>query len=434
VVTKGPSGISWQTALKDAFPLADPPLDEALYGSEVAIHMMHQHVGVGSGVSPVKGILYAGSDRFTVNAINAYTGQLIWRTRTQNANFGQPIVTPNTVVVSNGDPWLNLGGTGTFRTQAPSTKIGDNWGSLRGFDPTSGFEKWTIYSALGTSGMTPLYSKGNLYWVNGQGRVWAVNADSGAPVSPFMDADGLPVLSLGGFNAISSANVYRRGGTDIMVVGMTMPNRMVAINLSTATILWTQNLATFGTTYLTGFSTVPPAVSQSNNLVVSTVLINADVTANTITQLVFALNAQTGAVVWTQPIGTGPIPVGGFVGPTPLLDSSRVYLNNPVSSSVVALNLTTGAIQWQTLVTTPAGKLSWGPGVLVKGGKLIQPVGPTLYTLNATTGAVLNQHTVGGSTTYNHPTVIGKTLYIGNSWGWVMAIPLGTVTGNPADG
>jgi outer membrane protein assembly factor BamB len=81
------------------------------------------------------------------------------------------------------------------------------------------------------------------------------------------------------------------------------------------------------------------------------------------------------------------------VGPTPLLDSSRVYLNNPVSSSVVALNLMTGAIQWQTPVTTPAGRFSWGPGVLIKGDKLIQPVGPTLYTLNATTGVVLNQHT-----------------------------------------
>lgn len=432
-VTNGPGGISWQVALKDAIPLADPPLDEALYGSEIATHMMHQYVGVGSGVSPVNGIVYAGSDRFRVNAINAYTGKLIWRARTQNANFGQPVVTPRTVVVGGGDPWLNLGGTGTFRTQSPSTKIGDNWGYLRGLSPTTGIEKWTVYSGLGTSSMTPLYSKGNLYWVNGQGQVWAVNADSGEPVAPFMDADGLPVLSLGGFNAISSANVYRQGKTDIMVVGMTMPNRMVAINLSTAAVVWTQNLASFGTTYLTGFATVPPAVSQRNGLVVSTVLINADITNNTITQLAFALDALTGAVVWTQPIATGPIPVGGFVGPTPLLDSSRVYLNNPVGSNVVALDLSTGANKWQTPVTTPPGRFSWGPGVLVKGGKLIQPIGPTLYTFNAATGAVLNQYTVGGSMTYNHPTVVGKTMYIGNSWGWVSAIPIKTVTGNADD-
>lgn len=215
-----------------------------------------------------------------------------------------------------------------------------------------------------------------------------------------------------------------------MVVGLTMPNRMVAINLSTAAVVWTQNLASVGTTYETGFATVPPAVSQSKKLVVSTVLVNADIASNTITQLAFALNAQTGAIMWTQPIGTGPIPVGGFVSPTPLLDSNRVYLNNPLGKNVVALDLQTGASKWLAAVTTPEGKFSWGPGVLVE-GKLIQPVGPSLYTLKASTGKVLKKFTIGGSMTYNHPTVIGKTLYVGNSWGWVSALPVRAVTGGP---
>lgn len=429
---KGPGKIAWQTPLKDAYPLEAPPLDAALYGDEIASHMMHQYVGVGSGVSPANGILYTGSDRFSVNALNASTGKVIWRARTQNANFGQPVVTPNTVVLGGGDPWLNLGGTGAFRARSPSTSVGDNWGYMRGFNPLTGVEKWTVFSGLGTSSMTPLYSKGNLYWVNGEGKVWAVNADSGEPVAPFMDEDGLPVLSLGGFNAISSANVYRKGGTDIMVVGMSMPNRMVAIDLATAAVVWTQDLAAAGLSYLTGFATVPPAVSQKSGLVVGTVLIDADVASNTITQLAFALNAKTGQVVWTQVIATGAIPVGGFVGPTPLLDRDTAYMNNPIGNDVVALDLATGAIEWRSAVSTLPGRLSWGPGVLVK-GKLIQPVGPTLYTFDAKTGSELNQHTLGGSMTYNHPTVIGKTLYIGNSWGWVTALPVKQVTGDKDD-
>ena len=431
VVPGGPSGIFWQTALKDAFPLSAPPLDEALYGKEVSTHMMHQFVGVGSGVSPVNGVLYAGSDRFSVYALNASTGKVIWRARTQNANFGQPIVTPDTIVVGGGDPWLNLGGTGQFKAKSPTTKIGDNWGYLRGLRPETGVEKWTVYSGLGTSSMTPLYSKGNLYWVNGQGRVWAVSADKGEPVGPFMDDNGLPVLSLGGFNAISSANVYHQGETDIMVVGLAMPNRMVAINLSTGIVMWTQTLASAGTTYLTGFAGVPPAVDQHDGLVISTVLVNADETAKTITQLAFALNVQTGAVVWTKAIATGPIPVGGFVGPTPLLDNQTVYLNNPLGMNVVALDIKTGANKWQTPVTTPEGKFSWGPGALVD-GKLIQPVGPSLYTFKASNGTMLNKITLGGSMTYNHPSVVGNTLFIGNSWGWVTALPLKTVTGSPS--
>ena len=428
VIPKGPRGIYWQTPLKDAFPLAAPPLDEALYGKEIATHMMHQFVGVGSGVSPVKGLIFVGSDRFSIYALNAFTGKPVWRARTQNANFGQPIVTPKTVVVGGGDPWLNLGGTGMFKARSPKTKVGDNWGYLRGLHPETGVEKWTVYSGLGTSSMTPLYNKGNLYWVNGQGRVWAINADSGKPVAPFMNDEGLPTVSLGGFNAISSANVYRQSGGDIMVVGMTMPNRMVAINLATGAVVWKQTLESVGTTYLTGFAAVSPAVSQRESLVVSTVLINADVNTNTVTQLAFALNARTGAIAWTQPIGSGAIPVGGFVGPTPLLDDDQVYLNNPIGRNVVALDLGTGQSEWQTPVSTPDGKFSWGPGVLVK-GRLIQPVGPALYTLNASTGEVLKKYTLGGSMTYNHPTVIGQTLYVGNSWGWVTALPLQAVTG-----
>lgn len=426
-VPRGPKGIAWQTPQKDAYPLAAPPLDAALFGSEVASHMMHQYVGVGSGVSPVRGIVYTGSDRFTISALNAYTGETIWRAKTQNANFGQPLVTPTTVVAGGGDPWLNLGATGSFRNRSPQTSIGDNWGYLRGFHPLTGVEKWTVYSGLGTSSMTPLYHRGNLYWINGEGKVWAVDADRGTPIAPFMDADGLPVLSLGGFNAVSSANVYRSGGRDLMVVGLGMPNRMVAIDLSTAAVVWTQDLASAGETYLTGFATVSPAVSQRDGLVVGSVLVDADVASNTITQLVYALDALTGRIVWTRDIARGPIPVGGFVGPTPLLDRDTVYLNNPLASDVVALELATGAIKWRAPVSTAPGRLSWSPGVLVK-GKLIQPVGPALYTFEAATGRELNRRVLGGSTTFNHPTVIGETLYIGNSWGWVTALPLRDVT------
>ena len=57
------------------------------------------------------------------------------------------------------------------------------------------------------------------------------------------------------------------------------------------------------------------------------------------------------------------------------------------------------------------------------------PIGSYLYTYDTKTGSELNALYVGGSFTYNNPAVIGDTLYIGNSWGWVLAIPLGIVTG-----
>ena len=90
-VPGGLKNVWWQTALNDwSIPLSDPARNEAIYGNETATHMTHLAFGVGSGVSPVKGILYAGSDRYTINALNALTGEPIWRFSTMAANFSQP--------------------------------------------------------------------------------------------------------------------------------------------------------------------------------------------------------------------------------------------------------------------------------------------------------------------------------------------------------
>ena len=148
-------------------------------------------------------------------------------------------------------------------------------------------------------------------------------------------------------------------------------------------------------------------------------------------EVVSCYEVTTGAPVWTQPLGTGPIPTG-FTGPVPLVAKSSVYLHNPLTQTMTALSALTGAVQWQTPISTPEGKFSWGPSVVV-GNKLIVPAGPDLYTFDARTGAVLSQLRIGGSFTYNNPTVAGKTLYIGNSWGWVSALPLDTVTGAAKD-
>lgn len=422
----GPKGIKWSTPLNDAIPLNAPPRDEAIFGTEIATHMTHLAFGVGTGVTSVNGISYVGSDRNTINALNATTGKLIWSYRTSNSNFGQPLVTPKTVVVSAGDPYFPLGSTATFKTDSPNTQVGSGFQHVTGLDPRTGMEKWTFFTDGATSAMTPLYSNGNLYWIAGDSHIWAINADTGAPVSTFMNSVGSPKFRLGGFNAISSANIYRRpGGAPIMVAGKAMPDEFVGVDLGTGAILWRQ---TFPDTYVTGFSAVSPAVDQNRGLVVSTVWTGPDTPTGPLTLNAFALNAGTGAVVWTKALTSGDAPYG-FVGPTPVIDNNSVFFSNPIDQAVTALDVRNGASLWQTPVTTMPGKPSWGPGVVVKHSRLIQPVGDSLITFDARTGTQLNSYRLGGAFTYNHPTVLGDTLYIGNSWGWALARPVSTVTG-----
>ncbi len=426
-------GLNWHTALGPittgdseggALPLNGPPRDEGIFGSEVATEMTTLAYGAGSGVCAANGIVYVGSNRYSVNAINATTGQVIWTFSTINGNRGGPIVTPNTVVVSGGDQWFNFAQVQNFAADNPAVHLGASFSNLHGLDPSTGEEKWTFYTQ-GTDAMTPLYDNGNLYWVNGSGEVWAISAEDGKTFAPFEDSSGSPTLHIGGMNAIDSANVYhQQGGPDIMVVGTAKPNEFYGIDLSTDKVLWKQTLQTPTNnliTFYTGFAASSPVVDQTSGLVIGDVLVNPS--GSNVTSEAFALDAKTGAVAWTHSLGSGAIPYG-FTAATPVLSGNRVFFADPVSRTEVALNAKTGAGVW----TSSLGQVTKAPGTVV-GNDLIQPAGPNLYTFNTINGKLINTYAVGGSFKDNAASVVGGTLYIGNGWGWAMALPLSAVTG-----
>ncbi|MEK7415053.1 MAG: PQQ-binding-like beta-propeller repeat protein, partial [Planctomycetota bacterium] len=430
-LSTGPSITKWSKSLANGLSLNGAPLDEAIFGSEMAAHMTHFTFGVGSGVSAAKGMVYVAGNNRTVQAFNGVTGKLVWRFRTNNLNFGQPLVTSDAVLVTGGNLGLNLGNYGSFTKQSSQTRAGTGFMYIHALDPNTGNEKWTFYAGQGAMSMTPLHYNGALYWVDGQSKVWAISASTGQPVVPFMDASGYPVLSLGGgFNAISSANLYQdTAGRNLMVVGLTMPNRLVAIDLATASVAWSQSL-TGVFNHITGLGTTSVAVDQASGLVVGTTVVEADFVLNNARLLAFALNGTTGDVVWTQRLDAGPVP-SGYVASTPMIANNRVFLANPIAKQTVALDLLTGTAAWTTTVALTAGsRYSWAPGVLIPTtNRLLQPMGSEIVSFDASTGAVLKRTTVGGAMTFNHPTVLGTTLYIGNSYGWLLAYKLSDVGG-----
>lgn len=430
-LSTGPSITRWSKSLVYGLSLTGTPLDESIYGSEIAAQMTHYAFGVGSGVSPAKGMVYVAGDDRTVQAFNGVTGKLVWRFRTNNLNFGQPLVTANAVIVAGGNLGLNLGNYGSFIKQSAQTRVGTGFMYIHALDPNTGNEKWTFYAGQGAMSTTPLYFNGVLYWVDGQNKMWSISATTGQPVAPFMDVNGYPVLSLGGgFNAISSANLYQdTAGRNLMVVGLTMPNRLVAIDLATASVAWTQSLAGFFN-HITGLGTTSVAVDQANGLVIGTTVVEADYVLNSARLLAFALNGTTGDIAWTQRLDAGPVP-SGYVAATPMIANGRVFLANPIAQQTVALDVATGAPVWKTSVALTAGsRYSWAPGVWIPTtNRLLQPMGSELVAFDASTGAVLKRTAVGGAMTFNHPTVLGTALYIGNSYGWLLAYTLADVGG-----
>ncbi len=432
----------WQTALDDAIPLSAPPRDASIYGEEIATQLTHFEFGVGSGIAVANGMVYASSNRYRIYGIDAASGDIKWSLRTLSRNFGQPVVTPRTVVVGGGDPYFDLGSTGDFASQSPATSVGAMLQHVTGLDPRTGNEKWTVWTGPGTSDQTPLYHRGNLYWINGQGKLYAVDADTGVPVQPLMDTEGHPTVTLDGFNAISTPNIFVVGakrntratlvsatGQPLLIVGLGAPARMVAIDLNTGAQVWSQPL-TGQNVALTGFAATTVAVDQGSGVIVGSVLVDADDVANTSTLLSFGLDAATGQVLWTKVLGSGEYPEG-WVAATPVISTVNglAYFASPLSDDVVAINVQTGAEAWRTAVTFPNGKLTWGPGVLLgkTQNRLVQAVGPDLYVFDASNGIVVDMKHVGGSMTYNNPVAVGDSVVVGNSWGWVTALNFDSV-------
>jgi outer membrane protein assembly factor BamB len=51
----------------------------------------------------------------------------------------------------------------------------------------------------------------------------------------------------------------------------------------------------------------------------------------------------------------------------------------------------------------------------------------TVYALNPKTGALVGKKHVGGRFGIVSPTIVGGTMYLGNSWDWLIALPLSEV-------
>lgn len=104
-------GVTWNYAEARAWPLDKPnPFGETVYGGRSAAPVQTQYMGNALGVTAANGIVYAESDDMFAYAVNARTGQLIWRTSPMTNNLmGDPVVEGNTVYLSAGSVAFNYG-------------------------------------------------------------------------------------------------------------------------------------------------------------------------------------------------------------------------------------------------------------------------------------------------------------------------------------
>ncbi len=410
------NGVSWSFAEQAAVPLNATFPDLANLGLRNAPVKLTQYLGNAVGVTAVNGIIYAESDDYHLYALNAQTGALLWQVGPlNNSLMGNPIVSGNIVYVTTGDTGFSFSQVLKFEQSSGTSPLvrGLLYSSLYAFNATTGRMIWR-QDFKGNAMPTPILYNNTVYEPTGGGNLWALNAQTGALRWK---------TPLGGFDSMSSPNLYVNPTTKqaSIVVGTSDANHVVAVNAKTGAVTWTQ--PTTLNIFNTGMGDNSPVVDQSNGIVVQDSVVNFDRANKTTNLAVYAMNASTGKVLWSTNLGRSSAPPA-YKGGMALIQNGVVYVGSPVTSELYALNESNGKILWSFpfVNSGPAGAGRGNP--VLAYGVLWIAAGPTIYAIDPSNGKELSSYTPGGRFGIVNPVIVGGTMYLGNSYDWIQAIPL----------
>lgn len=404
-------GVSWRFAEARAWPLESPPFASDAIGEASSDTTMTQWMGNAVGITAVGGVIYAQSDDQFVYALNARTGKLIWRTSPVATTWmGQPLVQGDIVYVNAGTVGFNFSNTQAFAKTGTAVRgAGVEFNGIYALDRRTGELLWH-FDTKGEVMPTPAIDAGRLIFSTGAGEIYALDSRTGKQ---------LWVNKVGGMGnmstpAIANGKIY---------IGMAAPAFLFCLDERTGKTLWKGQIPQ---AVNTGMGDVSPALADG--VVVSDAVSSVRTVAGktTLDTTVGAFDANTGRPLWTHQMGRGPKPPA-FKGGVPMIQSGTVYVGTPVTSVYQALDLKTGKLLWTWKVPNPGpAGAARGPATYHDNVLYIATV-DTVHALDPKTGKPLGQKKLGGRFGLVSPTIVGGTMYLGNSWDWIIALPLAEV-------
>ena len=388
-------GVEWAFAGAGAIPLNGPPLDGDFKVTAYTI-------GMPVGVSVVKGILYAGDDNGYTYAVNALTGKLIWAHYGWNMNMSNPLVDGDRVFVSTGNAYFNYEKTMQY-VNGKRTVRGPGLNTIYALDRKSGKELWS-YHTSGEIMPTPVDIDGFLYVGTGDGHVYKLNAQSGKRIWK---------TDIQSFVSMSSPVA----GDGYIFLGGTYPNYFYALDQVTGKVAWK---VTVPALVATGISDCTPA--YASGIVVQEATIESGDTANPVANVLLAIEAKTGNILWQHRMANGPVPPAMKTA-TPMIDRGVVYEGSPVSGNYHAFDLKTGRALWSVHL---GSQIRAGAAIL-NGVAYVPYHTGDIAAIQISDGKLLGKKHIGGSFGPSSPVIVGGTLYVSNVYGWVNAIPVNQI-------
>lgn len=413
-------GVSWQFAETGALPLNGGPYDENVLGYLPASVKTTQMMGNSVGVTAYGGRIYAESDMNTVYALNAMTGAKIWQSPTVNSAMGDPVIGDGLVFVGAGDTGFSFKSVLQYANGAPGVTRGMGFAAVYAFDENTGKQVWK-FDTKGEDMPSLSYLDGKVYIGNGDGHMYALDAKTGRPAW---------ITSVGGFDSMSSTNYWHdpATGQDLVVAGFSDPNYLYAFDAQTGKVVWKSTVAGV---FNTGMGDNSPAVDSATGVVLQDSVVDYNKADGTSGLALFATDAHTGKVLWDTTLGRGPSPLA-YKAAIAMVNDGTVYVGNPANGLMYAVNEKTGQIKW----STDLGTYTWngttyhiqnrgGPALFR--GVLYEAAGAYVFALNPSNGHILARYNAGGRYGIVNPVIVGGTMYLGNSYNWVQAIPLSRI-------
>ena len=247
-----------------------------------------------------------------VYAINISNGEIVWFQKFNNQIMTQPIVINCIVIIGLGNNiFQNCHVRGT----------GDN--AIIALNATNGEILWE-YKTLGEDMPTPTFYNGKIIEANGNGQVFALN----------LQGEVCWCKNITSYDSMSSPLLVN----GVVYFGSANPYIFWAINAANGNIIWYVNFSSIYSS-LGGLDDSSPA--YCNGIIVSAYTIKVNCS---IKEILFAVNATNGKILWCIDEGCTKIPPN-LESPPPTIFNGVVYHDSPVGI-LYAVNLTSGKIIW----------------------------------------------------------------------------------------
>ena len=390
-------GVSWKFAGAGAVPLDGPPVNDSIITTAYG-------VGMPVGVSVVKGITYVGSDNGYTYALNAVTGKLIWAHYGWNMTMSNPLVVGGRVYVSTGSAYFNYSNTMLYLKGKRPTR-GPGLNSMYALDARTGKEIW-VYHFPGEAMPTAAYENGFLYIGTGDGHVYKLNDATGKPAW---------ISDIVSFVSMSSPVLNDK----YLFVGGTHPNFFYAVDKKTGKVAWKITLPHL---VATGMGDCTPA--YADGLVVQEATVETGDPAKPVANVLLALDAETGKIVWQHRFNKGPVPPAMKTA-TPMIAGGKVFEGSPVTGNYYAFDLKTGRELWKVHL----GAQIRAGGAVANGVVYVPYKSGDIAAIRVADGTLIGNKHIGGAFGPSSPVVVGGTLYVTNIFGYVLAMPVSGIPG-----